>query len=192
MLILSFGSTRLSQTVSQRLGFGATVAVFLLVMGLLLQVVESRETKAASESGDDQEFAFVWPQPETPKPGEQSSGSTVQQRGWEPIVGSALDSQEYTFASIDSAASDRGTAASKPARIGPLALNSTSSAASNATMRGFGGGGPGLQPNAATEAKPIQVPESASSALLMSLSLLAVLGLNLVFKRQFARTSRFR
>lgn len=193
MLIVAFSSARFSQTVSQRLRFGATVAVFLLVMAVLLQVVESQEAKTANRAPADEEFAVALTQPETPKPGEASRGPTYQEAEWTLLTGPSVDDHGYTFDSIDSTASVGSTAGAQSTVVGPLALN-TASASGGGSMGGFGGGGPGAKPNAVTAGQevPIPVPETSSSAILLVIALLTILCLGWLNKRRRAGTSRSR
>lgn len=189
MLIVSFGSARISKAVSQKLGFGVTVAVFLFVLGLLMQVVESPETKPANEARDDEEIAAVWAQQGTLGSPVQPL-STGQQREGDPLAGS-INNQNYTFGSVDSATSADGNGSSQPARIGSLAYNNASAAASANTMTGFGGGAPGSEGAAASEAVSVRIPETVSPILLLGVTLVAILALD-VIRRRSAPASRRR
>lgn len=212
MVRVAFGSTRLSQTLSQRLRLGATIAVFLFVMGLLMQVADSQETKGATRTDGGGEITIV-EDLYTVGVDLVAPAGALEWRGvseamdelatGQPTrVRSIAGDRDYTFGSIDLAGFDLSGGVAQSSVIGPLALSSAS-VSGGGTTAGSGRGGTTTDPGGtepgkakpvavAEEAAPLNVPETSSTALLLILALLSIVGLNLLVTRGSRRPSRFR
>ena len=170
-----------------------TVAVFLFVMGLLMQVADSQEATSDYGVRSEDEFGLVSAELDTWNLAEPWLALAYQHSDLTPFIGSVTSDPDYTFGSIDeeTALAD-AIATSQSGGIGLLALNNAF-ASGGGRAGGFGGGAPGSKSSvAAAQETPAHVPETVSPALLLSLALVSVLGLHFLVRRRSARIHRSR
>lgn len=189
ILVVALGPRRPFHSISQRLRFGVAVGVFLLVMGLVIQAVDSQEYKAIRGQGKADAPAQTSASSEKTSPKAAPSDSASQQVELRPLVSSAGNDQNFTFGSIDSISNGNPTGASQSENAGSLAQNNTAAnGPGGSATSGSGGAASEVKSASAASQQSVSVPETSPTALLLGTNLLALFGLRVLFRRRIPQS----